>query len=189
MDDHRKRRTGELRNLLVRLREDLRERVKSFRVDQEQEALSSPGDEMDAAKSLADVETHATLIDRKEDQLFQVESALTRLDQGEYGICMNCGEEIPIERLKAIPFAIYCIDCQKKAGSARSLSVTERRAIRQWSPPPEADEKELLSDDGGNAADQLDVQENDSDEREPAEEPGRSQVRRRGRPRINRKAG
>ena len=183
MDDHRKERTGELRSLLVRLRDDLRERVKAFRADQEQEALSSPGDEMDAAKSLADVETHATLIDRKEGQLLQIESALTRLDEGQYGICMNCGEEIPIERLKAVPFALFCIDCQRKAGSIRNMSTTEQRALRQWSPPPEADEKEFFSDEGRNSPE---VRENHA---EASEENRRPRVRRRGGRHIRKKAG
>ena len=46
--------------------------------------------------------------------LRQVESALERLDQGEYGVCDHCQQPIGAQRLKAIPWALYCVDCQEK---------------------------------------------------------------------------
>jgi DnaK suppressor protein len=45
--------------------------------------------------------------------LRQVEVALERLEAGEYGNCINCGQEIPESRLNAVPWAIYCIACQE----------------------------------------------------------------------------
>lgn len=41
-----------------------------------------------------------------------IDSALTRIEQGKYGLCMKCGKRIPKERLKAIPYALLCIDCK-----------------------------------------------------------------------------
>ena len=41
-----------------------------------------------------------------------IDSALGRLENGHYGVCMSCGNKIPPERLKAIPYAILCIDCK-----------------------------------------------------------------------------
>ena len=67
---------------------------------------------MDVAKSLADAEINASIIERAEEQLAQIDSALARLDDGRYGISLECGEEIPIERLQAIPSAIYCVACK-----------------------------------------------------------------------------
>lgn len=46
--------------------------------------------------------------------LREVEGALDRLDEGEYGICDHCGEEVGAQRLRAIPWARYCVDCQEK---------------------------------------------------------------------------
>lgn len=46
--------------------------------------------------------------------LRQVESALERLDRGEYGVCDHCGEPIGAKRLQAVPWARYCVDCQEK---------------------------------------------------------------------------
>ncbi len=45
--------------------------------------------------------------------LNKIEEALRKIDEGTYGICEDCGSEIPEERLKVIPFAIYCVDCME----------------------------------------------------------------------------
>lgn len=44
--------------------------------------------------------------------LWQVEHALQKFDQGTYGICESCGVPIDRARLKALPYALYCLDCQ-----------------------------------------------------------------------------
>lgn len=41
-----------------------------------------------------------------------IESALARIPNGHYGVCMKCGSRIPRERLEAIPYALLCIGCQ-----------------------------------------------------------------------------
>src|SRR5579863_1016975 len=111
-------RLGKLREILAQLRDDTYQKIAAFRRDQGQELSSSPGDEMDVARSTADVETHASLIERSEDRLRLIEQALARVDNGTYGICAECGEDIPFERLKALPFALMCVDCQQKRGKS-----------------------------------------------------------------------
>jgi len=74
--------------------------------------LATPGDAMDLAKSLVDAEINASIVERAEQQLAQIDSALARLDDGQYGICLECGEDIPVERLRAIPSALYCVRCK-----------------------------------------------------------------------------
>jgi DnaK suppressor protein len=46
--------------------------------------------------------------------LHQVEAALDRLDEGAYGSCLHCEDEIPEKRLRAIPWAVLCVSCQEK---------------------------------------------------------------------------
>jgi RNA polymerase-binding protein DksA len=41
-----------------------------------------------------------------------IDSALTRIQQGKYGLCMKCGKKIPKDRLEAIPYALMCIECK-----------------------------------------------------------------------------
>lgn len=45
--------------------------------------------------------------------LKEVASALQKLDEGSFGACERCGETIAEKRLEALPFARYCIDCQR----------------------------------------------------------------------------
>ena len=43
-----------------------------------------------------------------------IDSALTRIKQGKYGLCIKCGKRIPQNRLQAIPYALMCIDCKSE---------------------------------------------------------------------------
>ena len=45
--------------------------------------------------------------------LAEIDAALKRIEEGTYGICTNCGKEIPVDRLEALPWATLCIDCQR----------------------------------------------------------------------------
>lgn len=47
-------------------------------------------------------------------QLSQIRRALERIDEGNYGDCLQCGNTIGAKRLEAVPWAPYCIDCQEK---------------------------------------------------------------------------
>lgn len=47
-------------------------------------------------------------------QLQATEDALHRMDQGTYGVCSNCGEPIPMERLEVLPQATLCIRCKRQ---------------------------------------------------------------------------
>lgn len=49
-------------------------------------------------------------------KLQDINSALEKIAKGKYGICENCGEEIPIERLETKPEAKYCVACKAKLG-------------------------------------------------------------------------
>ena len=48
-------------------------------------------------------------------QLQEVESALDRLNSGEYGACADCGHSISSKRLQALPWATHCVDCKDNA--------------------------------------------------------------------------
>ena len=69
------------------------------------------------------------LIQMKSETLNKVVDALTRLDQGDYGNCFECGEEIAEKRLRALPFAVRCKDCEeaKEVAERRERQVAQRR--------------------------------------------------------------
>ncbi len=47
-------------------------------------------------------------------RLKEVEDALMRIERGEYGICLRCNKNIEVSRLRAVPYARYCIKCQEE---------------------------------------------------------------------------
>jgi len=51
--------------------------------------------------------------------LNQIDVALKRIREDEYGVCMNCEEEMQQKRLEAVPWARHCINCQEKAESGQ----------------------------------------------------------------------
>jgi len=57
--------------------------------------------------------------------LNKIEEALRKIDEGTYGICEDCGAEIPEERLKVIPFAIYCVDCMETREKLEEINKEE----------------------------------------------------------------
>ncbi len=50
-------------------------------------------------------------------QLRMIEEALDRLNSGDFGVCLACEEPIPAKRLKALPWARYCVNCQDSIGA------------------------------------------------------------------------
>ena len=52
--------------------------------------------------------------DRERKLIVKIREALERIEQGTYGICEECGEEISAERLKARPVTTLCIECKKR---------------------------------------------------------------------------
>jgi DnaK suppressor protein len=127
---------GDLRAYLERERDKLRLRIHRLRNEQEDDVTAPPADELDAARSLADVETHAGIIEQHEARLKEIEIALDRFDRGEYGRCVDCGEEIPTERLRAMPATIRCVDCQQVRNMHGEGALT-REFARRWDPPAE----------------------------------------------------
>jgi RNA polymerase-binding transcription factor len=78
-------------------------------------------------RSLLDLLSDAGLAiaDVRRVQLTQLEEAQRRLEMGTYGKCEGCGEVIDIQRLRAVPFAAYCVECQKKQeGPGKPPGVT-----------------------------------------------------------------
>ncbi|HZO82035.1 MAG TPA: TraR/DksA family transcriptional regulator [Candidatus Binataceae bacterium] len=132
-------RDSSLQQILSHERNITLARVREYRAAQEQEAPATPGDELDAARALSDVETHASLIERAEERLRSIDLCFNLLERGRYGLCAKCGEEIPLERLKVVPFATFCIDCQQSRDRARHLGEGRlgEPFARNWDLPEE----------------------------------------------------
>ena len=72
-------------------------------------------DIVDRANNAYNRELMFSLSDNERTTLLQIENALGRMDEGSYGRCANCGQSIAVQRLEAVPWARFCIDCQELA--------------------------------------------------------------------------
>ena len=102
---------------LVAERERAEARLEHLRRDRDEiiatVQLDPPDDEHDPdGSTLAwEREQLAALIEAEERRLVAIDDALARLDDGTYGVCEACGEQIPDGRLEVRPFARRCVDC------------------------------------------------------------------------------
>lgn len=69
-------------------------------------------DAIDLASMESNRDFQLRIRDRERVLIHKIGEALQRIDEGEYGICVNCGEEISEKRLMARPVATHCIDCK-----------------------------------------------------------------------------
>jgi DnaK suppressor protein len=72
-------------------------------------------DIVDRANNANNRELMFSLSDTERNTLLQIENALRRMDEGTYGRCSNCGQNIALPRLEALPWARFCVDCQELA--------------------------------------------------------------------------
>jgi len=85
------------------------------------ELSSAAGDQhlADHASDMLDREVDGSLEDNAEDIVREIDAALERIDAGTYGVCMNCGRQIPEERLDAVPYAVLCLSCKREEEEGR----------------------------------------------------------------------
>lgn len=72
-------------------------------------------DALDEVQHAAERELAIRNLDRESKLLAQVRGALRRIDEGAFGVCMHCEEDISPRRLIAVPWTPYCISCQEQA--------------------------------------------------------------------------
>lgn len=70
--------------------------------------------EIDLVARLIEFRTEASLHQKSTTQLREIQSALRRMENGNFGKCIRCTSQIPIKRLFAIPTAAFCIQCQSQ---------------------------------------------------------------------------
>jgi DnaK suppressor protein len=76
-------------------------------------------DALDEVQNAAERELAIRNLDRESNLLRNVRAALRRIDEGEFGTCVHCEEEISPKRIAAVPWTPYCIGCQEAADRAQ----------------------------------------------------------------------
>jgi DnaK suppressor protein len=74
-------------------------------------------------------EIEFALIQMKAETLNKIDEALRRLEEGTYGYCFECGDEVSERRLRALPFAVRCKDCEeaREVAQQRERQMANRR--------------------------------------------------------------
>jgi DnaK suppressor protein len=126
---------NEISVILHKMKDDtLREIQKTLKSGTDILTINEPsGDIYDQASSERDRELGLLLGDREREKLHAIDEALLRIREGEYGICEECEEEIPLGRLKAMPFARHCVRCKSDLEKlqAQTKRFEEDRAYRE----------------------------------------------------------
>jgi DnaK suppressor protein len=86
-------------------------------------------DAVESAEADIQEDLEFALVQMKSETLNKITDALTRLEQGNYGNCFECGEEIAEKRLRALPFAVRCKDCEeaREVAEKRERQLVSRR--------------------------------------------------------------
>jgi len=79
-----------------------------------QHLKTETGDLADEAYDVIERDLAYDLSIAEKTELEEINEALRKIEEGTYGICEDCGEKIPVERLKVKPYARYCIKCKEK---------------------------------------------------------------------------
>ena len=103
------RKYGAYERFLRSKREGLMTQLADHR--QEMVADRVPDDSYGLASQTLLEDITAGTLEREHQLLSEVEAALERLEEGEFGVCQGCGEHIPQRRLEALPWARYCVPC------------------------------------------------------------------------------
>ena len=127
------RRFGELRKMLedrlYELTRDEHGRIRDARVDSSNERRVI--DQGETSKLDAQDELEFALIQMKTETLNKIDEALRKLAEGSYGRCVECGEDFREARLRALPFAVRCKDCEesRELFEQRERSAAQRRTV------------------------------------------------------------
>lgn len=105
---------SELKRRQAALRIEVREERADSQNERDRRSDREVQDRGDEANTEQWREANAAVIGHHEDEIQGIQAALSRLASGTYGLCVDCGEPIGINRLQAWPSANRCLDCQAK---------------------------------------------------------------------------
>jgi len=100
-------------------RNELRKRIDRHRLEVVTDR--EPDDEIAAACENVSRDIMAATLERERRTLNEIESALARIKEGEYGVCASCGVAIPRARLEALPWARVCVNCAERSMNPMGL--------------------------------------------------------------------
>ncbi len=125
-DEVRKER---LKKLLIQKREEIvkesKSEIRKYVSGEKKQLVETVLDDGDL--SVVDLAEDINLkqLSSHREMLLKIDTAIRKLNEGTYGVCDECGDEISEERLKIMPFAIFCRDCQEEREMKEKMEKEE----------------------------------------------------------------
>jgi len=104
--------------------ETKRKELLSSTGDREEILIEPAAEEFDRLQQQLNREVAIRNLDRESALLKQVQAALNRIEDESFGVCLRCDEEIPERRLRAVPWAAYCVPCQEIIDRQRAMGAS-----------------------------------------------------------------
>lgn len=108
---------NKFRNILETKQAELEQVIRN----REAITIEKSPDALDEVQHAAERELAIRNLDRESNLLRSVRGALRRIDDGTFGVCLHCEEDISPKRLNAVPWTAFCIQCQEQADRNREM--------------------------------------------------------------------
>src|SRR5512137_968998 len=118
-----------LENRKRQILSEVHEKIRDVRTENNSGKLAHVLDSGESSEADIQEDIEFALIQMKAETLSKIDEALARLEEGAYGNCFECGSEIAEQRLRALPFAVRCKDCEE----ARETAIQRERLLSQRS--------------------------------------------------------
>lgn len=106
-------------NKFRRILEEKQAELEQFVRNREGIAIEKSPDALDEVQHATERELAIRNLDRESHLLRNVRAALRRIEEGSFGVCLHCEEDISPKRLAAVPWTPFCIECQEMADRNR----------------------------------------------------------------------
>lgn len=113
-----KKETKKYQKMLLTEREQLAKSIRTIETDTLESSKTEMGSGLtsfaEAGTENNDLETALRVASGESKSVIEIDEALSRIQNGTYGVCETCDEEIPVKRLEVFPEALHCVKCQGK---------------------------------------------------------------------------
>lgn len=112
-------------NVFQRILQAKRTELSAATANRDEIRIENAAEDVDRIQQRMNREIAIRNLDRESRLLKSVEEALERIEIGSFGMCVRCDQEIPEKRLKAVPWASYCLSCQEDFERRRATDSSE----------------------------------------------------------------
>ena len=121
-----KKEAAKFKKLLLKKREEILGEINHIVKENLKSQKEASGDLSGYSYHMADMasdsyerELSLNIASNEQEVLYEIDEALKRIEEGKYGICIECEKKIPVKRLKALPYVKHCIQCQSKEENSK----------------------------------------------------------------------